>query len=149
MERYPSQNSFGSGLLGVLRSTSALLLLLWYGGTQVSRLEAEGQQMQATLSQNQQVIKSLERRVAGLESEVHDNQQRVGGTACLRDRTLPLLQHVTKNYSSSTSLLGFGGTAYLLMLDKHHEHQCPSPHPNSCQARSTAYPIYSSGAYQL
>lgn len=45
-------------------------------GQQVSRLEREGQQMQETLSQNQQVIKSLERRVAGLESEMHDHQQR-------------------------------------------------------------------------
>jgi predicted RNase H-like nuclease (RuvC/YqgF family) len=52
-------------------------LLLFDWGSQVSRLESEGQEMQATLSQNQQVIKALERRVAGLESEMHDHQQRV------------------------------------------------------------------------
>lgn len=60
-----------------------LLLMLSHCDAQVSRLEREGQQMQETLSQNQQVIKSLERRVAGLESEMHDHQQRVGATARL------------------------------------------------------------------
>jgi predicted RNase H-like nuclease (RuvC/YqgF family) len=59
------------------------LVLLSCCDAQVSRLEQEGQQMQATLSQNQQVIKSLERRVAGLESEMHDHQQRVGAPARL------------------------------------------------------------------
>jgi len=45
---------------------------------QVSRLESEAQQMQSTLAQNQHIIKSLERRVAAMETEMQEHQQTVG-----------------------------------------------------------------------
>eukprot|EP00775_Hariotina_reticulata_P011708 gene11708-11853_t len=42
---------------------------------QVSRLESEAQHMHSTLTQNQHVIKSLERRVAAMETEMQEHQQ--------------------------------------------------------------------------
>ncbi|WIA08253.1 hypothetical protein OEZ85_007697 [Tetradesmus obliquus] len=78
----PESGSLPGEVLAVLPTDAYLQLELAYKitchayGQQVSRLEHEGRQMQETLSQNQQVIKSLERRVAGLESEMHDHQQR-------------------------------------------------------------------------
>jgi hypothetical protein len=52
----------------------------WHGYlfVQVSRLESEAQQMQSTLAQNQHIIKSLERRVAAMETEMQEHQQTVG-----------------------------------------------------------------------
>lgn len=52
----------------------AMLLLLL---PQVSKLEVEAEQLQSNLMQSQQTIKALERRLAGAEAELIDQQQRV------------------------------------------------------------------------
>lgn len=59
------------------------VLFMYYCSTlslvlQVSRLEGEAQEMQTTLGQNQQHIKSLERRLTSMEAEMQEHQQRVG-----------------------------------------------------------------------
>ena len=44
------------------------------GDAQVSVLEEEAQQLRATFNQHTTIIKSLERRVSGLEMELQDHQ---------------------------------------------------------------------------
>lgn len=44
---------------------------------QVSKLEADADQLQSNFMQSQQTVKSLERRLAGMEAELMDQQQRV------------------------------------------------------------------------
>jgi hypothetical protein len=54
---------------------------------QVSKLESEAEQLHADFVQSQQNVKALERRLAGMESELVEQQQRVRPTIicfCLR-----------------------------------------------------------------
>jgi len=44
---------------------------------QVSKLEAEAEQLQSNLVQSQQTVNTLERRLAGMEAELVEHQQRV------------------------------------------------------------------------
>lgn len=60
-------------VVAVARCSAAALLLL----CKVSKLEAEAQQLQASLMQSQHTVKALERRLAGAEAELVDQQQRV------------------------------------------------------------------------
>lgn len=44
---------------------------------QVSKLETETEQLQSDLMHSQQTVKALERRLAGMETELVEQQQRV------------------------------------------------------------------------
>jgi predicted RNase H-like nuclease (RuvC/YqgF family) len=51
--------------------------------SKVCTLEAEAHQLQSSLMQSQQTVKALERRLAGAEAELVDQQQRVRAAMCL------------------------------------------------------------------
>lgn len=53
----------------------------------MSKLEAETEQLHTDFMQSQQTVKALERRLAGMEAELVEQQQRVSG----------VLTHVTVN----------------------------------------------------
>lgn len=57
-----------------LANQVGVLLLLC---EQVSKLEAEAEQLQLNLAHSQQTVKTLERRLAGMEAELVEHQQRV------------------------------------------------------------------------
>jgi peptidoglycan hydrolase CwlO-like protein len=51
-----------------------------YWPIQVSKLESEAEQLHADFMQSQQNVTALERRLAGMESELVEQQQRVRAT---------------------------------------------------------------------
>jgi predicted RNase H-like nuclease (RuvC/YqgF family) len=70
---------------------------------QVSKLEADADQLQSNLMQSQQTVKTLERRLAGMEAELMDQQQRVrlfyrlrqnSNSASTLEQQNTVLQHV-------------------------------------------------------